>query len=119
MNNDAKFPFSLYREAKEGRIINTRVNKSSMEILEVTSGTVKVQIGTDFVSAVRGDFLYVPPSMMLRVDAEGGYAAVRGIIFDISVFEANMENFDTEAFLTVLPKIQTFSTQVGVSFLSG
>ena len=97
MNNDVKFPFSLYKESGEGRIINTRVNKSSMEIVEVTSGSVRVQIGTDFALASRGDFLYVPPSMMLRVESEGT-ASIRGIIFDISLFEANMENFDTEVF---------------------
>ena len=98
MNNDVKFPFSVYREAGEGRIINTRVNKSSMEIMQITQGEACVQIGTDVVTAKKGDFLYVPPSMMLRVTAEEGNAAVRGIIFDISVFEDNMENFDTEVF---------------------
>ncbi len=98
MDNKAKFPFSIYRESGEGRIVNTRVNKSSMEIIEVTQGSVRVQIGTDFASASRGDFLYVPPGMVVRIESEGGISSVRGIIFDISVFEDNMENFDTEVF---------------------
>ena len=95
---DTKFPFSMYKESGEGRIVGSRSHKTSMEIVEVTSGTVMVQIGTELVAAAEGDFLYIPPSMTFRVDAATDYAAVRGMIFDMSIIEANLENFDSEVF---------------------
>ncbi len=97
-NEDTKFPFSMYKEAGEGRIVNSRSHANSMEIVEVTSGTVMVQIGTELVAAGEGDFLYVPPSMTFRVDAATDFASVRGMIFDISIIEENLENFDSEVF---------------------
>ena len=95
---DTKFPFSMYKESGEGRIVGSRSHKTSMEIVEVTSGTVMVQIGTELVAAAEGDFLYIPPSMTFRVDAATDYASVRGMIFDMSIIEANLENFDSEVF---------------------
>ena len=95
---DTKFPFSMYKESGEGRIVSSRSHKTSMEIVEVTSGTVMVQIGTELVAAAEGDFLYIPPAMTFRVDAATDYAAVRGMIFDMSIIEANLENFDSEVF---------------------
>ena len=95
---DSKFPFSMYREKGEGRLINTRYNDRSMEICEIIDGKVKVQIGTDFTEASKGDFLYVPPKMMFRVESLDGAAALRGMVFDTSILEENMENFDAEVF---------------------
>ena len=95
---DTKFPFSMYKESGEGRIVSSRSHKTSMEIVEVTSGAVMVQIGTELVAAGQGDFLYIPPAMTFRVDAATDYAAVRGMIFDMSIIEANLENFDSEIF---------------------
>ena len=93
-----KFPFSMYATAGGGRLVNTRTHKSSMEILEVMHGDVLVQIGTETVEASAGDFIYVPPTMVYRVDAITEKASVRGMIFDTSILEANMENFDAEVF---------------------
>ena len=97
-HEDTKFPFSMYKESGEGRIVNSRSHKTAMEIVEVTSGAVMVQIGTELVAAGEGDFLYVPPSMTFRVDAATDFAAVRGMVFDMSIIEANLENFDSEVF---------------------
>ena len=97
-HEDTKFPFSMYKESGEGRIVSSRSHKTSMEIVEVTSGAVMVQIGTELVAAGEGDFLYIPPAMTFRVDAATDYAAVRGMIFDMSIIEANLENFDNEIF---------------------
>jgi len=96
-NEENKFPFSMYKESGEGRIINSRCHKTSMEIVEVTSGCARVQIGTEFIDAVEGDFLYVPPSMMFRAETDT-YASIRGMIFDTSIIEENLENFDSEVF---------------------
>ena len=98
LNEDTKFPFSMYKESGEGRIVNSRSHATSMEIVEVTTGAVMVQIGTELVAAAEGDFLYIPPAMTFRVDAATDYAAVRGMIFDMSIIEANLENFDSEVF---------------------
>ena len=98
MTDDTKFPFSMYRESGEGRIINSRSHASEMEIVEVTQGSLNVQIGTEFVEAKAGDFLYVPPTMVFRADATDCKATVRGMIFDMSIIEENLENFDSEIF---------------------
>ncbi len=98
MNKDVRFPFSIYRESGDGRLVNTRCNKDAMEIVEITQGEARVQIGTDVIDVSRGAIIYVPPSMMFRADAKGGNASVRGIIFDISIIEENMHAFDSELF---------------------
>ncbi len=98
MNKDVKFPFSIYRESGEGRLVNTRCNKNAMEIVEITHGEARVQIGTEVMNVSRGAILYVPPPLMLRVDAMEGTSAVRGIIFDIAMIEENMHTFDSELF---------------------
>lgn len=97
-NEDVKFPFSMYKETGSGRIINSRSHNSSMEIVEITSGSVTVQIGTEFIDASAGDFLYIPPSMVFRADATSDTATIRGMIFDMSIIEENLENFDSEVF---------------------
>ena len=98
MNKDIRFPFSIYREAGEGRLVNTRCNKDAMEIVEITDGEVTVQIGTDVIDVSKGAILYVPPSMMFRVIAKGGLSAIRGIVFDMNIIEENMHSFDSELF---------------------
>ncbi|MBR2342815.1 MAG: helix-turn-helix transcriptional regulator [Clostridia bacterium] len=95
---DAQALFSVYRESAEGRIINTHANEDAMELVEVTSGRVRVQIGTDFSEAERGDFLFVPRGRVFRAEALGGAASVRGVVFDASLIEDNMQNFDAEVF---------------------
>jgi AraC-like DNA-binding protein len=69
-----------------------------MELIEIISGSVKVQIGTERAEAKAGDFLFIPPEMMYRIEASEGKATLRGLIFDVSIVEDNMENFDTEIF---------------------
>lgn len=98
MIKDTKFPFSIYKETSEGRLVNVRCNKEAMEIVEVTHGEATVQIGTEVIEVSRGAILYVPPSMMFRADAKGGMASVRGISFDMSIIEENMYAFDSELF---------------------
>ena len=95
---ESRFPFSMYSVSGDGRIINARTNKSSMEIVEVLRGDVKIQIGTERLEASVGDFIYVPPTLVFRADAISDSASLRGMIFDISILEANMENFDSEVF---------------------
>jgi YesN/AraC family two-component response regulator len=69
-----------------------------MEIIQVISGKVSVILGTERFSAVAGDIIYIPPTMIFKVDSDENKAALRGIVFDSSIIEANMENFDAEIF---------------------
>ena len=93
---EERFPFRMYSESGEGRLINSRSSDRSMEIVEVISGTVTVYIGTEQAEAGAGDFLFVPPGMVFRAETEGGATTLRGIIFDASILEANMQNYEAE-----------------------
>lgn len=95
---ESKFPFSIYSESGDARLVNTRANEASMEILEILYGSVNIQIGTERIEASEGDFIYIPPTVVFRVDAISGKASVRGMIFDSSILEQNMDNFDSEVF---------------------
>lgn len=94
--SEVKFPITMYRESGEGRIINTRQNPERMELVEVTYGRVRAQIGTEITEAESGDIFFIPPEMIFRLESPEGSANVRGVIFDASIIEENMENFDTE-----------------------
>lgn len=96
MNKDNKFPITMYRQSKEGSVISPRVNTAAMELCEITYGRVRVQIGTEITEAESGDILFIPPEMIFRLDSLDGSATVRGMIFDSSIIEENMDNFDTE-----------------------
>ena len=94
--DSVKYPFKLYTEANDGIIIPSRFNDDAMELVEVMSGKVSVQTGTVFVEAEAGDFVFVPPTMVFRVDSKDGTASVRGIKFDSSILESNMEKFEVD-----------------------
>ena len=91
-----KFPFSMYSESGDGMLVSPRVHSASMEIFEVLSGAVRVQIGTQIFEAQTGSFVYVPPQLVFRLDAVNERASVRGMIFDSSILTDNMDNFDNE-----------------------
>ena len=97
MAEDLRFPFKMYSVQGDG-IICTGFHERAMEIIEITAGNVFVQIGTEFAEAKAGDFLYVPPTMVFRVESRDGEAGMRSMVFDSSIIEINMENFDTEIF---------------------
>ena len=83
MAEDLKFPFKMYSVQGEG-IICAGFHERAMEIIEITLGNVLVQIGTEFAEAKAGDFLYVPPTMVFRVEAKEGEAGMRSMVFDSS-----------------------------------
>ncbi len=93
---DLKKQFEMYSLCGEGMLISPRFEDSRMELTEVTSGSVKIQIGTDYIDAEAGDFLYIPNGLVYRVDAKDGNASIRGIIFDCSIIEENMTNYESE-----------------------
>lgn len=94
-----KFPFSLYAVNNgEGRLVNSRVSESHMEIVEILNGEVSLQIGTETVEVTAGDFVYVPPTLVFRAEAISPRASLRSMVFDSAILEANMENFDASVF---------------------
>ena len=95
---DNKFPFNMYAESGEGRLVNATRHESSMEIIEVLSGIVNIRIGTELIEVSEGNFVYVPPTLVFSVEAISERASIRGMVFDSSILEANMEHFDTEVF---------------------
>ena len=84
--------------AKGSGIITEGYHESSVEIIQITSGSATVQIGTDTVEASAGDFLYIPSALVFRIVADECDASLRSMVFDSSIIEVNMENFDTEIF---------------------
>ncbi len=96
--SDKKFPFTMYSAAGEGRIINAHTNESSIEIVEILKGDIKLQIGTDVIEATEGDFVYVAPTLVFSADSLSPNASLRAMRFDVSIIEENMENFDSEIF---------------------
>ena len=97
MNEETRFPFRIYMAQSEG-IVTEGYHSSSVEIVEITHGNISFQIGTETVEATAGDFLYVPSTLVFRAEAKDSAASLRAMVFDSSIIEANMENFDTEIF---------------------
>ncbi len=97
MAEETKFPFKMYKASGEG-MIDRGFYPDSMAIMEVTSGTLSVEIGTEKVEGHNGEFLFIPSGMVFRVEALEGEGALRAMVFNSSIIEVNMENFDTEIF---------------------
>ena len=97
MAEETKFPFRMYSVSGEG-LINSGYHPASMEIIEVVDGSVSVQIGTETVEASRGELLLVPSGLVFRATASEGSATLRAMVFDSSIIEQNMDNFDTDIF---------------------
>lgn len=93
---ESKYPFEMYSISGNGVLVPARYSENKMEIVEITAGNVNIQIGTEYIEASVGDFLYVPHGLVYRADAVDGYASVRGLIFDAAIIEANMVNYETE-----------------------
>ena len=105
--DSSKTPFKLYTKSGDGIIISSRYSDDAMEIAEVTSGKVNFQIGTVFFEAEAGDLIFVPPTMVFRADAVDGYASVRGVAFNSSILEANMDKVDVD--ILYMFYVQSFS----------
>ncbi len=97
MAENIRFPFKIYTSSSDG-LLATGHHTKSMEIIEVTGGSVRLRIGTEEAFAARGDLIYVPPTLVYRITAIEGEASIRALVFNLSVIESSMENFDNEIF---------------------
>ena len=81
VKSEDKIPFSMYSVSGDGVLIAPRVHNDSMEIIEVLSGEVTVEIGTLSFDVLAGSFLYVPPTLVFRAYAKEKTSVIRGMIF--------------------------------------
>ncbi|MBQ8321711.1 MAG: helix-turn-helix transcriptional regulator [Clostridia bacterium] len=68
-----------------------------VSILEMNRGEGKLCIGTEAVSVTEGDFVYIPRSLVFRLEA-AGQASVRIVTFNLSLVEEYMQKLDSELF---------------------
>ena len=98
--------FNLYSKSGKG-IIDSGYFEDASCFLQITCGKVVVSIGTETAEAESGDFLFVPSSMVFRIESYDGPASVRTLIFNRSFVEENMDNFDGE--INYMFYVQSFS----------
>ena len=94
---DDKMFIKLYSAGGEG-IIDSGYYDDAHCIIQITSGDVAVSVGTEVVEASAGDFIYVPPTLVFRVESIGSPASIRGLAFERSLVVGEMDNFDSEIF---------------------
>lgn len=87
--------FNLYSKGGEG-IIDSGYFADSSCFIQIVGGSVTVSIGTETAEAGVGDFLFVPSSLVFRVESLKGPAAIRVLVFNRNFVEENMDNFDGE-----------------------
>ena len=85
---DISLPFSMYREVGEGRLINTHCHSDAMELVQVTNGRIRAQIGTEYIEAGKGDpdsddFIYV----QLEGDSMDAMARLREVYPNVMSLE--------------------------------
>jgi len=97
MPEETKNSLRMYAASGEGTV-SMGYHSNAIEIIEVISGSLKVNIGTDTVEAEPGNFLLIPSGLIFRASAIDGAASIRAVVFDSSIIEENMETFDTEIF---------------------
>ena len=103
---DESLLFKLYSKSGSG-IIDSGYYDDASCFLQITGGKVVVSIGTETAEAESGDFLFVPSSMVFRVESYDGPASVRVLVFNRSFVEENMDNFDGE--INYMFYVQSFS----------
>lgn len=85
----------LYSVSGEG-IIDSGYNPDAHRLVQITAGRAAVSVGTEVVEASSGDFIYVPPTLVFRVESVGGSVSARGLVFDCAMVEQNVDKFDGE-----------------------
>ena len=86
----------MYVASGSGVLIPPRSSGVQMELLEVSSGSAIVSVGTETMELSAGDLVYVPSDMMIRAEAIGSFTALRGVSFAREILDGALENFDNE-----------------------
>lgn len=103
--------FRLYYKGGEG-IIDSGFYSDASCFMQITGGNAVVSIGTETTEAHTGDFIFIPSSLVFRVESYDGPAAIRVFVINRSFVEENMDNFDGEInymfYVQSLSRIVTF-----------
>ena len=89
--------FRLYSASGNG-IIDSGYNHTAHQLIQVTAGSLAVSVGTEVVEVEQGDFVYVPPTLVFRLESIDSHASVRTLVFERELVEENIGNFDSEIF---------------------
>ncbi len=97
METDKNTEFNIY--IKEGNgALTSGCHNDETEILEVISGKVKLEVGTESAELFAGDFAYLPERLAFRAEAIDGRAELRALTFKSSVVTEYMDKFDSDFF---------------------
>ncbi|MBR3805270.1 MAG: helix-turn-helix domain-containing protein [Clostridia bacterium] len=91
------FEFKIYAEEGSG-VLTSGCHRDAIEILEVTGGSIKIEVGTESSMASEGDYIYIPERLAFRAEAVEGDASVRSLSFNSVLVTEHMEKFDSELF---------------------
>lgn len=96
MSSENKSPlFTIDIYSGVGTLLYAHRHTTSMELLEVLDGTLEVQIGTAFLTGVKGDFFYIPMGLVHSATSTEG-AKLRSLVFERTMIEENLETIDEE-----------------------
>lgn len=88
------FAFYTAQSRGEGDLLLPTFTRGA-EWITVTAGSVEFSFGTERVTAVAGDILYLPPMTVLSAYSVGG-ASIRRAVFDMSLVSEHLAEFDRE-----------------------
>lgn len=97
MAEQAGFEFKVYTEEGSG-VLTYGYYKDAIGILEITTGRVRVEVGTESIEVDAGSFVYLPERLVFRVETIEGRATVRVLVFSTSVVSEHMEKIDSDLF---------------------
>ena len=87
--------FPIYSSIQSGReILVYNHYHSSVEIMKVLEGRVKLQIGAFYYECKKGDVIFILPSMLHGVTSLTEDATIQGIVFETSLVNIPALQFD-------------------------
>lgn len=87
--------FPIYASTQSGRerLVNNHYH-SSIELMKVLEGRIKLQIGTLYYECKKGDIILILPSMVHGVTSLTDDATIQGIVFEPSLVNIPALQFD-------------------------
>jgi len=90
--------FPVYLSVQQGRKHLTHLHfHDDLEMMQVLSGKVTLRAGNERTVCSAGDIAYIPPLALHEITAETEDAAIRGLVFDLSLIQLNSLRTDYPA----------------------
>ncbi len=87
--------FPIYSSRQSGReILVYNHYHSSVEMMKVLEGSIRLQIGTSYYDCKKGDIVFILPSMLHGVTSLTEDATIEGIVFETSLVNMPILQFD-------------------------